>query len=155
MAKILFSSKFGVRNTLGVADTRQNEWRSSCKELICNAVKVVRMLKKGDYAHFGGCISETKRAKRSLFTTFDRSRRGLWPCQFLLQSVFKHGQEEGWTNGKMVTNTLFYIYIYIYMYVCLYIYIYIYVYTYIYIYIYIYIAYIYIYIYICNIYTMH
>ena len=71
---------------------------------------MVRVSKKGEFAHFGGCISETKRARRSLFVTFDRSRRNLYPCQFLLQSVSKHGQEEGRTNRKMVTNTLFYIY---------------------------------------------
>ena len=66
---------------------------------------MVRVAKKGGFAHFEGLCPETKRARRSRFVAFDRSRRDLGARQFLLRSVSKHGQEEG------RTNTLFYIYL--------------------------------------------
>ena len=55
---------------------------------------MVRVSKKGDFAHFGSYISETKRARRSKFAAFDRSCRDLFAYQFLLQLVSKHGRNQ-------------------------------------------------------------
>ena len=48
------------------------------------AVKVVRVSKKVDFAHFEGFFSRTKRARRSQFAVFDRSCRDIFVCAIVI-----------------------------------------------------------------------
>ena len=62
---------------------------------------MVRVSKKGDFAHFGGCIYETKRARISLFVTFDRSHRDLWLANFYYNRSVNTARRRGGQTEKL------------------------------------------------------